>query len=59
MDEVDQLDETAEMRLKAAIEKTKVAAAKIPAGNPGVCRICEEESLRLVGGVCALCRDGR
>jgi len=33
------------------------AAAKIPPGEPGDCELCGEWSGRLVGGVCAPCRD--
>lgn len=33
------------------------AAAKIPPGEPGDCDLCGEWSGRLVGGVCAPCRD--
>ena len=32
-------------------------AAKIPPGEPGDCDLCGEWSGRLVGGVCAPCRD--
>jgi len=33
------------------------AAASIPAGSPGECIYCGEESPRLVNEVCAPCRD--
>lgn len=33
------------------------AAAKIPAGVPGECHECGEQSKRLVDGRCAPCRD--
>lgn len=32
-------------------------AATIPPGEPGDCELCGEWSGRLVGGVCARCRD--
>lgn len=31
----------------------------IPKGIPGECEDCGEERPRLIGGVCAFCRDGR
>lgn len=37
----------------------RAAAAAIPAGEPGECHECGEESPRLVNGRCAPCRDGR
>lgn len=35
------------------------AAAAIPAGEPGDCDECGDTMPRLVGGLCAFCRDGR
>jgi hypothetical protein len=32
-------------------------AAEIPAGEPGDCEYCGSWTSRLVGGVCAPCRD--
>ncbi len=47
--------------LQAALDKAAAriaeAAAKIPPGEPGDCDLCGEWSGRLVGGVCAPCRD--
>lgn len=37
----------------------RVARQPIPAGEPGECEQCFEDSPRLVGGRCAFCRDGR
>ena len=37
----------------------QVARAPVPAGVPGVCDQCGDDSPRLVGGRCAPCRDGR
>lgn len=33
--------------------------AQMPAGEPGECEVCLDDSPRLVGGKCAPCRDGR
>ena len=38
-------------------EKIKLVRAEIPKGEPGICDYCDEESLRLIDGVCARCRD--
>lgn len=38
-------------------EKLKLARTEIPKGEPGICDYCDEESPRLVDGVCARCRD--
>jgi hypothetical protein len=35
------------------------ARAPVPAGVPGECDKCFEDMPRLVGGLCAFCRDGR
>jgi hypothetical protein len=43
-------------KLRAAIRN---AARPIPIGTPGECEECGEHHVRLVGGVCPLCRDGR
>ena len=37
----------------------RLARQPIPAGEPGECEQCFEDSPRLVGGRCAFCRDGR
>ena len=34
-------------------------AYELPAGEPGTCVECEEPSARLIGGLCATCRDLR
>jgi len=46
--------ETLNSKRLAAISQ---AAANIPAGSPGVCDWCGEESGRLVKGACAPCRE--
>jgi len=56
-DDVDLLDESAELAKNRAIANAQRVASMIPAGEPGVCRHCEEDSPRLVGGLCAPCRD--
>ena len=55
-DEIDAL-----LEREAPILNAQIAAARkpIPEGHPGVCTECGEERPRLVGGVCAFCRDGR
>lgn len=56
----DELDDTADRIEKfntAAV--AAVLARPMPVGEPGECRDCGEDSLRLVGGRCAPCRDGR
>lgn len=55
-DDVDMAVEIADEHLARAIER---ARQPIPAGEPGECEQCFEESERLVGGRCAYCRDGR
>lgn len=57
MDEVDrQLDRDAPWD-EAMIKKAREEAAKMPVGQPGECRLCGEQSPRLVGKACARCRD--
>lgn len=58
-DEIDTLDSKAELERLEGIRRVRAEAAKIPAGEPGECSNCGEWSPRLVGGLCALCRDGR
>jgi len=53
-DEIDRLQEHEIMHREQQI---KAARKEIPAGVPGECFCCGEESLRLVGGNCAPCRD--
>lgn len=58
---VDFIDE-AVAKTEAAFEDALLAVrqkANIPKGTDGECHECGEHSLRLVGGVCAYCRDGR
>jgi RNA polymerase-binding transcription factor DksA len=53
-DETDRLQELRDFENASIIES---ARAEIPKGEPGECAECGEESLRLVGGRCAPCRD--
>lgn len=56
-DEVDLTAERADKEEAAMYKEIKKAAEAIPKGTPGECDLCGEESLRLVRGVCAPCRD--
>lgn len=56
-DEVDLLDESTEREKAWAITNAQRVASMIPIGEPGQCRHCDEDSPRLVGGLCAPCRD--
>lgn len=55
-DEIDRLQEQEDMIRDAQVRAARV---QIPAGAPGECQQCFEDSPRLVGGRCAPCRDGR
>lgn len=48
-----------ELILDSNIRVVLEAASRIPKGAPGDCKFCGEDSLRLVGGACARCRDRR
>jgi hypothetical protein len=56
-DEADRAAELTAFFLKASIH----AAISIPfiPGEPGECDRCGDDMPRLVGGLCAPCRDGR
>lgn len=56
-DVTDDADELIEKQRQISIDKAREEAAKIPAGEPGECSLCDEFSLRLVEDVCAPCRD--
>lgn len=48
----------ADARIEAAIDEgIKRACVPIPAGAPGICEDCGEDSPRLVEDHCARCRD--
>jgi hypothetical protein len=55
-DDVDMAVEIADEHLARGIAR---ARQPIPAGVPGECEQCFEDSPRLVNGRCAFCRDGR
>ena len=55
MDEVDEATERNERRIAEGI--ARAAARPLAKGHPGDCSMCGEFSQRLVGGVCAPCRD--
>lgn len=54
--EFDLASEREELERATAIANVR-AAADIPKGEPGDCETCGEWSGRLVGGMCAPCRD--
>lgn len=56
MDDADRAMDLIEQRTAAAIAASR---AEIPPGEPGECRDCEEDSPRLIHGLCARCRDKR
>jgi len=43
-----------ELHLESSL---RAARQPVPAGKPGICENCDEESPRLVGGRCAPCRE--
>ena len=57
MDDVDEATERNLRRIEEGSARAAAAVAAMPAGNPGECDLCGEESPRLVLGVCAPCRD--
>lgn len=54
MDDIDRAQEREDIARAAAISQ---AAKELPAGEPGECDFCGEQSLRLVKRACARCRD--
>ena len=56
-DEIDCANDIAQGERERTEREARVAAASIPAGEPGDCDFCGEWSGRLVGGACAPCRD--
>ena len=56
---VDEIDHIQELTLleNEGLARGIAARAVIPAGEPGECLNCGEESKRLVRGNCARCRD--
>ena len=58
-DPADQAGDLIDNTEAANIARIRKAAADIPKGYAGECVLCGEDSLRLVKGECAPCRDGR
>ncbi|WP_322999985.1 conjugal transfer protein TraR [Castellaniella sp.] len=58
-DEFDRASEREQQARDAALAATRRAAAAMPKGEPGECDRCGEYFVRLVGGLCGFCRDGR
>lgn len=58
-DDIDIANKHSEQYNAALAASVADAAASIPIGAPGECEECEEQRPRLVGGLCAWCRDGR
>lgn len=57
MDDADKADGLIQGRVDEGVDQVRKAAQAIPAGKPGECELCGEWWGRLVGGVCAGCRD--
>jgi hypothetical protein len=55
-DQIDLAQHYADTMLAEAI---RIARAPVPAGEPGTCEDCGDESPRLVGRLCAPCREPR
>jgi hypothetical protein len=55
-DNADMANDFAEQHLERSL---RAATQPVPAGEPGECRQCGDDSPRLVHGRCAPCRDGR
>lgn len=56
-DEIDRANELAQAERDHELAEIRKRAAAMPPGEPGDCDLCGEWSGRLVGGVCASCRD--
>lgn len=56
-DEIDAAQIREQEVTERALATARAMVAKIQKGEPGECSRCGEESPRLVGGVCAPCRD--
>ena len=55
-DIADQANDLAQQHLDRSLRAARQA---VPAGAPGICDECGDESLRLVAGRCAPCREPR
>lgn len=58
-DEADISEVKEQLQRDMGIRQAQAAAANMPRGYSGDCIYCGEESLRLVNGGCAPCRDQR
>lgn len=56
-DLADRADSEAPPTTEAEIARLRALAAAMPAGRAGECACCGGESKRLIGGMCAPCRD--
>jgi hypothetical protein len=56
-DEADRAEELTALFLKASIHAA--TCNPVVPGEPGECERCGDDMPRLVGGLCAPCRDGR
>lgn len=56
-DSIDDATAMQEAHLGHSLRSTLAAAAAIPAGVPGECEVCGDDSPRLVRGHCARCRE--
>lgn len=56
---VDDVDKSSELNDLETENHIRIALreARIPVGEPGICKGCNENSLRLVRQYCAPCRD--
>ena len=56
-DIIDIANDYAAIEAESSLAMVRRAAAAIPAGEPGECEECGEESPRLVERMCARCRE--
>ena len=56
-DIIDIANDYAAIETESSLAMVRRAAAAIPAGEPGECEECGEESQRLVDRLCARCRE--
>jgi hypothetical protein len=57
MDDADRAQSDIDKLGKSDVDRVRTRASLIPNGEPGECDYCGEQSLRLVCGNCARCRD--
>lgn len=56
-DEIDETNEREQHLLDRNVQKIREDAANMPAGSPGECDKCGNETQRIVDGLCCPCRD--